>query len=83
MNSYFHVVQRVHKSWNNPRVLIHLSAIALQRSFISEEDALVGTLSEFCENYYENSLTSLECPRHRIPHYTFADQWRHSFTQSY
>ena len=30
VNSYFHVVQRVHKSWNNPRVLIHLSAIALQ-----------------------------------------------------
>ena len=30
VNSYFHVVQSVHKTWNNPRVLIHLSAIALQ-----------------------------------------------------
>ena len=29
VNSYFHVVQSVHKTWNNPRVLIHLSAIAL------------------------------------------------------
>ena len=35
VNSYFHVVQSVHKTWNNPRVLIHLSAIALHIFMVS------------------------------------------------